>query len=58
MEGPAAGAVFPGPGGVAFLEKRLKAHGTVILEETWHDPMMVRAEEAARACPGFLKEKQ
>jgi abhydrolase domain-containing protein 6 len=45
-------------GGVAFLEKNLKKHRTVIMKDMGHCPMLERPEETAKAYVSFLKEKR
>lgn len=45
-------------GGVAFLEKGLKRHRTVIMKEMGHSPMLERPEETAKVYESFLKEKR
>jgi abhydrolase domain-containing protein 6 len=45
-------------GGVAFLEKGLKRHRTVIMKEMGHSPMLERPEETAKVYESFLKEKK
>jgi len=45
-------------GGVAFLEKNLKNHRTVIMKDTGHCPMIERPEETAKAYRSFLSEKR
>jgi abhydrolase domain-containing protein 6 len=45
-------------GGVAFLEKNLKNHRTVIMKDTGHCPMIERPEETAKAYRSFLNEKR
>jgi len=45
-------------GGVAFLEKNLKNHRTVIMKNTGHCPMIEKPEETATAYVRFLKEKR
>ncbi len=45
-------------GGVAFLEKNLKNHRTVIMKDMGHCPMIERPEETAKVYVSFLKEKR
>jgi abhydrolase domain-containing protein 6 len=45
-------------GGVAFLEKNLKTHKTVIMKNTGHAPMVEKPEETAKVYLSFLKEKR
>ena len=45
-------------GGVAFLEKNLKNHRTVIMKDMGHCPMLERPEETAKAYINFLQEKR
>ncbi len=43
---------------VAFLEKNLKNHRTVIMKDMGHCPMIERPEETAKVYVSFLKEKR
>jgi pimeloyl-ACP methyl ester carboxylesterase len=45
-------------GSVAFLEKNLKNHRTVIMKDTGHCPIMEKPEETAKIYLNFLKEKR
>ncbi len=45
-------------GGVAFLEKNLKKHRTVIMKDMGHCPMFERPEETAKIYMSFLNEKK
>jgi abhydrolase domain-containing protein 6 len=45
-------------GGVAFLEKNLKKHKTVIMKDMGHSPMLERPKETAKVYEGFLGEKR
>jgi abhydrolase domain-containing protein 6 len=45
-------------GGVAFLEKNLKDHRTVIMKDTGHCPMVEKPEETAEAYRSFLNERR
>ncbi len=45
-------------GGVAFLEKNLRQHSTVVMKDTGHCPMIERPEETAKVYLNFLGERR